>query len=539
MLSVTRPSGKLVRPGSGDLLYLLFLYVFAGTLLLLCTPNSPLFSTQSWVDPNVYMDVGRAMNEGRVLYRDIFDHKGPLFLMFFAVLAPFSKFSLTGLYLLQTVCLGTSLVFLFKTGRLYLSRTASLFICAVFPFFLLAGSIYSDGGGSPEEILLPCFMGSIYFVVKAFLPGKENTPGKVLLHPFWFHGFFLGIALLTKFDLVVFFAAGSGMLLLGFLLRKDTKSFAGAFFRLLGGILLASLPCIIYWAATGSLRDCFDVYIQFNLTYSSSKISSVWLSSTSTTLMIVFIKNLPGILCSVLGLSVLWMRKIISRYAFFTVFLMFLSLFIVTFGTGSAYWYYCIPFVCFAGLGEIGIADFFREVYIQRRIKRSCHMHVQYPVLFRVLKAAGLAVLFSAIIYANGFWQLSSFITTDKSGVENICDALLASWKESGSTGQPDMLLYHSPENGYYCELGTAPQYKYFYSPGVSLDTMPDYINAQNSYVVNGLPDYIIYASRLQNGDFGITGLNSRYVKIATYEKNTKKPYSDSGVSYLILYQKQ
>jgi len=116
MLSVTRPSGTLARHGSGDLFYLLFLYVFSAALLLLCTPNSPLFSTQSWVDPNVYMDVGRAMNEGRVLYRDIFDHKGPLFLMFFAVLAPFSKYSLTGLYLLQTVCLGTSLVFLFKTG---------------------------------------------------------------------------------------------------------------------------------------------------------------------------------------------------------------------------------------------------------------------------------------------------------------------------------------------------------------------------------------------------------------------------------------
>jgi len=539
MLSVTRPSSKLVRPGSGDLLYLLFLYVFAAALLLLCTPNSPLFSTQSWVDPNVYMDVGRALNEGRVLYRDIFDHKGPLFLMFFAVLAPFSKYSLTGLYLLQTMCLGTSLVFLFKTGRLYLSRTASLFICAVFPFFLLAGAIYSNGGGSPEEILLPCFMGSLYFVVKSFLPGKENTPRKVLLRPFWFHGIFLGIVLLTKFDLVVFFAAGSGMLLLRFLLRRDIQSFAGAFFRILGGILLASLPCIIYWAATGSIRDCFDVYILFNLTYASSKVSSDWLSSTTTALMMIFIKNLPGIMCSVLGLSVLWMRKIFSRYAFLTILIMFLSLFIVTFGTGRTYWYYCIPFVCFAGLGEIGIADFMREAYAQWCVKGSKQTQVTRPVLFRVLKAAGLAVLFAAIIYANGFWQLSSLITTDKSGVENICDALLSNWAESGSTGQPAVLLYHSPENGYYCKLGTAPQYKYFYSPGVSLDSMPDYINAQNSYVVNGLPDYIICAARLQNGDFGITKLNSRYVKIATYEKNTKKPYSDSGVSYLILYQKK
>src|SRR5665647_3504232 len=153
MNTVIDPSYTLQKPVAGDRFYLFFMYVFAALLLLLCTPNSPLFSTQSWVDPNVYMDVGRALNEGRVLYRDVFDHKGPLFLMIFAVLAPVSKYTLTGLYLLQTVCLGTSLVFLFKTSRLYLSRTASLFICAVFPYFLLVGSIYSDGGGSPEEIL--------------------------------------------------------------------------------------------------------------------------------------------------------------------------------------------------------------------------------------------------------------------------------------------------------------------------------------------------------------------------------------------------
>ena len=168
MLSVTRPSSKLVRPGSGDLLYLLFLYVFAAALLLLCTPNSPLFSTQSWVDPNVYMDVGRALNEGRV----------------------------------------------FIFCRLYVWVQASFF------FSKHPGSIYSDGGGSPEEILLPCFMGSLYFVLKALISAKENTSGSTpgsssgssVLRPFWFHGLFLGIALLTKFNLVVFLAVCSLLL---------------------------------------------------------------------------------------------------------------------------------------------------------------------------------------------------------------------------------------------------------------------------------------------------------------------------------------
>lgn len=539
MLSVMCPSSKVVKHGSGDVFYLLFLYVFAAMLLLFCTPNSPLFTTQSWVDPNVYMDVGRALNEGRVLYRDIFDHKGPLFLMLFAVLAPVSKYSLMGLYLLQTVCLGTGLVFLFKTSRLYLTRTASLFICAVFPYFLLAGSIYSDGGGSPEEILLPCFMGSLYFVLKALITGRENTSGSAELRPFWFHGLFLGIALLTKFNLVVFFAVGSGMLLFRFLLHRDIKNFAGAFIRLLGGLLLAFLPCIIYWAVTGSLKDCLEVYIQFNLSYVSSTASTDWFYPLMRPLMFVFTGNFSGILCASLGLSVLWMQKIISRYALFTVSLMFLSLFVATFGTGRVYWYYCIPFVCFAGLGEIGIAVFLREVYAKWGAKRIKEPIVSQHLLLQVLKAIVLAALFSVIIYANGFWQLSSLIPQEKSGVEKTCDVILTSWAANNSPDKPDVLLYHSPESGYYSELGTAPQYKYFYRPGLSLDTMPFFLTAQDSYVISSLPDYIICASGNRDADFGITKLNSTYNIIGIFEKNTKKPYSDNGLSYLILYKKQ
>ena len=538
MLSVMCPSGKVVKHRSGDLSYLLFFYIFAAVLLLFCTPNSPLFSTQSWVDPNVYMDVGRALNEGRVLYRDIFDHKGPLYLMIFAVLAPISKYTLTGLYLLQTVCLGTSLVFLFKTSRLCLSRTASLFICATFPYFLLAGSIYSDGGGSPEEILLPCLTGCLYFVLRALMPDKDGVSGIDALRPFWFHGLFLGIALLTKLNLVVFFAAGSGMLLLRFLLKRDTKNFSGAFFRIIGGMFLAFLPCIIYWTATGSLMDCFKVYVQFNLSYASSTVATDWFYPIMKALMIVFTRNFTGILCAALGLTILRMQKIITGYALCTISLMFLSLFVVTFGTGRIYWYYCIPFVCFAGLGEIGIAVFLREAYIKWLAERIEKPIITHHVLFHIIKAISLAALFAVIIYANGFWQLSSIFPQEKSGVEKTCDAILTSWAANGSREEPNLLLYHSPENGYYSELGTAPQYKYFYRPGISLDAMPFFLTAQDSYVTNSLPDYIICASDNRDADFGISKLNGRYKKIGIYEKNTKKPYSDSGVSYLILYQK-
>ncbi|MEI8200077.1 MAG: hypothetical protein WCG21_08445 [Eubacteriales bacterium] len=536
MNTIIGPSCTLLKPLTRDRYYLFFMYVFAALLLLFCTPNSPLFPTQDWVDPNVYMDVGRALNTGRVLYRDVFDHKGPLFLMIFAVLAPVSKNSLLGLYFLQTACLGTSLVFLYRTGRLFLSNTASFLICIFFPVFLLTGSIFSDGGGSPEEILLPCFMGSLYYVAAAFIPAKEGGSAHSTLHPFWFHGLFWGIAVLTKLNLSIFFAIGSAMLLLRLLLKRDLRSFAGSLFRLLGGVLLAFTPCIIYWTATGSLQDCWEAYVQFNMRYAAFNASGNSLSKTAAVFMLLFVTNFAGIMCAALGLILLQLMKKLPLYAVLTVFLMFVSLLVVTFGTGNAYWYYCIPFVCFAGFGEIGIVIFAREAYTKMGAHSKSPAH---PYISGTLVITAVAVITAVIILGNGFWRISAPFSPEKSGVEETCDVILATWAQKGAQDKPDILLYHSQENGYYSKLGTAPQFRYFYRPGIALDLMPEYMTAQESYVIKGLPDYVICVSGQQNADFGIDKLNDQYVPIGSFEKVTAKPYYDHGLSYIYLYQKK
>jgi len=535
MLSVESSSRKLVFSKPKGLNYLLFLYVYSALLLLFCTPNSPLFSMQSWVDPNVYMDVGRAMSEGRVLYRDVFDHKGPLFLMAFAVLAPISRHSLLGLYLLQIACLGTSLVFLFKTSRLFVSHTASLLICIGFPFFLLSQPVYCNGGGSPEEILLPFFMGSLYFIIESFFIPKDSASKHSQLRRFWFLGLFFGITLLTKINLSVFIAAGSGMLLLQFLLKKDTKNFAGALLRFFGGILTAFLPCVIYWTATRSLRDCYDTYILFNMAYISSKTSVTPLFSAARTLAIIFTRNFGAILIVVVGLIILQLKKLLNTYLTLTLFLMFLSLLIITFGAGYAYWYYCIPFVCFAGLGEIGIAVFFREIAEKLRLHFDRHPH---PVILPAAKVLLIVLFLITIILGNGFWRLSIPFSPEKSGVEAACDTILTTWKESETTCEPDILLYNSLETGFYTQLGTAPIHRYFYSPGMDTSLLPDYVNAQNSYVTEGLPDYIICISGIKDADFGIAKLNSEYCQIGVFDRLIGEPYFDSGLSYITLYQK-
>ena len=46
--------------------------------LLICTKSSPLYPFNDWVDSNAFFTMGKGMINGKVLYRDLFEQKGPL-----------------------------------------------------------------------------------------------------------------------------------------------------------------------------------------------------------------------------------------------------------------------------------------------------------------------------------------------------------------------------------------------------------------------------------------------------------------------------
>ena len=55
----------------------------AALVLILCSKTSPLFVLNDWMDANIFFTMGKSMLSGKVLYRDVVDHKGPgLYLLY-------------------------------------------------------------------------------------------------------------------------------------------------------------------------------------------------------------------------------------------------------------------------------------------------------------------------------------------------------------------------------------------------------------------------------------------------------------------------
>jgi hypothetical protein len=513
--------------------YGLILLAYASLLLLFCTRNSPLFAYQEWIDPNIYMDVGKAVRKGLVLYRDVFDHKGPLLLLVFAVLSIPSQYSMIGLYLLLCLTLGISLIYLFRTARLFVPEKTSLGICLVFPFFLLNNLTYSQGGGSAEELLLPCFCGSLFYLVRFFLREKQGGTDRAgfreLARPFFLLGIFAGIVLLVKINLTAFFLALCGLVFLRMLFRKQFVLFLKTAGIFLGGISTACLPAAVYLAATNSFRDFFDAYILFNLKYAGHPYDTANLLSFPDALSTGLFLNLAALLVTAAGIAVLaWRAKRMSVFGSIALVLGYAALLVAIYISRRAYQYEYIPLTAFAGIGEIGVWFGLTEFWANRPPELA---RLRMP---SAVKKFLIIVPFLVIVASNELYKDTIFLRPGVTGVERIAAVIKDGRQSDSSVDQPNILLYNSGDQGFFQLTGCSPELRIFYMPMMNYQVYPDLVNAQDEYVTKGLPDYIITVWYDDEFIYPISEMNPAYKIIDREEQEIEGAHV-----YLTLFGKE
>ena len=87
-----------------------------------------------WVDSNVYFTIGKAMLGGKVLYRDIFDQKGPYLFMAHSFAYLISHRSFIGVYLLE---LALAFVFAYAEYRILLLYIEKKYALISMPVIML------------------------------------------------------------------------------------------------------------------------------------------------------------------------------------------------------------------------------------------------------------------------------------------------------------------------------------------------------------------------------------------------------------------
>ena len=253
-------------------------------------------------DAGIFAYIGFAMKEGRILYTEAWENKGPL--LYFINMLGVSLNYWHGIYILELITLFTTLVFLFKTSNLFFNKWVSL-IAAVFSSIPLCVTL--EGGNLSEEYALPFMAWSLYLSAKFF---KQDCNLKFL------DLFFVGVSISAVFLLRLNILAFQFCLVLAVIVilikRKEFLRLLKVFIFAFTGFVVFTIPFLIYLIKNNALKDCLDtayfgVVSSFETLGNVARLTNVinmieeFIRTGSFYIIIVFIFVLPIICIKKIG----------------------------------------------------------------------------------------------------------------------------------------------------------------------------------------------------------------------------------------------
>ncbi len=241
-------------------------------LMLFLTRSSFLYPYNNWDDSNSYFSMGKSMFHGALIYRDLFDQKGPYLYFIYGLCSLVSRTTFYGVFAMEVIWAAADLLLINKTLRIYCSKRVSFFLSPILLTCMFASKSFY-WGGCAEELCLPFLLYPLYILMsrlqrcsgknhssKASKPleqGAAFSPKDILLV-----GLCCGFVFCVKFTLMGFFLGFAIVVILTCRSLREFWRLAGCY---LLGILLPFVPWLLYFAVTGGLDDWYRVYIYTNV----------------------------------------------------------------------------------------------------------------------------------------------------------------------------------------------------------------------------------------------------------------------------------
>lgn len=328
------------------------LILLAALILVLVSPLCPGSSTISYTDSSVFQYIGSSLLDGRIPYRDIFDHKGPLIYLINAL--GWLIHGESGIWLIELLLLAGCVNLWFESSYL-LNHSVSASFFSTF-FGLAAFSLWIEGGNLTEEYCLPFLTIIFYLYVRGFT-GRRISTGMAFVIGLSCSGVFLikFNALILTVPLVVFELIQ---------LYKRGLNLGGYIAAGLIGFVLPMLFIAVWLIANNAFGDFIADYFVFNLTYAGGadlidRVASLTTMFNSSVIVVSF-----ALLC-----IAVFSRDLVSDstgYAVRGVLVSFALGFVVIAGTGYSYGHYSmffIPSIVFAiSLLPVLLAAFDRPI---------------------------------------------------------------------------------------------------------------------------------------------------------------------------------
>lgn len=256
---------EFIKKNRSNIIYGILL-AFFGLYLLYSSQLSPGTSGNPSVDSSVFSYIAESMKEGKIPYKDLFDHKGMLlYIIDFIGIVLFN--GRIGIWILEIIAMYVNFFLVWKIVKLFSDNKMIAFFTTIIAF--LPFPMFYQGGNLTEEWALPCILTILYLCLKYL---KDRQKESVITPWVWIlNGITTGAILWLRPNMIVVTIVFIGAIGIDLLIKKQFKNIFKCILWFCIGLGIISLPIVIYLLANGALKDCINSYILFNFSYVGDK----------------------------------------------------------------------------------------------------------------------------------------------------------------------------------------------------------------------------------------------------------------------------
>lgn len=232
-------------------------------VIVMRSEQNPIANRVPTVDSDVYIYIGEELNNGKTIYKDIFDHKGPLFhfIEFLGVKISFNN-GYIGIWIIEVISMLVTMIFLYKASKqITLNRLLS---CLAVFVAVVPLSLFFINGNYPEEYALPYISISLYYIVKYLINNEQMTLKKGVII-----GSCFGCVALIKLNLISIWVIFVLYIWGRLIFEKKWNELKKCVLYLFIGAIIPIIIAIIVLLFEESLVECIKQYILFNFKYAT------------------------------------------------------------------------------------------------------------------------------------------------------------------------------------------------------------------------------------------------------------------------------
>lgn len=449
--------------------------LFISTIfLLICTKSSPLYPFNDWVDSNAFFTMGKGMVNGKVLYRDLFEQKGPLLYFIHAISYLISNKTFLGVYIAEVVSFSIFLFYCYKIISLYLQRKYS-FISLPLIAAIVLNLLSFCHGDSAEEFCIPLLTISLYYLINYF---KNIYPNPINYKYLFLNGIVAGCVLWIKYSMLGFWFGWMMMIFISIILTKQYIRSLVSCIAFLFGMFTATIPWLIYFGVNNAIFSWFYAYVFVNIKYYSSNVSVIErLRYVLFNLNLNIERDPLFSYISIIGLVVFVIStKYIKNYIGKISLLVCVSLLALgVYGGGTGFDYYFLIFSPFIVLGVTVILSLISWKFNNLISNRAAV----------VIGIACLIVLLPVTLHHNRNTYMMKI---------NKQDLVQYKFAEIiNKTQNATLLNYEFLDMGFYTTTGIVPNEKFFEVQNIPYEKFPINIDEQHRYIKDKEIDYVVF----------------------------------------------